>query len=170
MNSLRERLSPAARASAGGARSSGSYVQGAMFNPRVLIALLNIYRVNYNFFEPRQYVAPWNVSNELDATAPGISFAKIPGTDEKIAVHKRRGRKPHHLTPEMRHGIQSTPDWQDTGANIMKILYQPWLYARTPLWKKFTNNRIDLRRKAPVAAARRSETRTSAHETPGSPF
>src|SRR5690606_33184550 len=36
MNSLRERLSAAARAGTGGARVGGSYIQGAIFNPKTL--------------------------------------------------------------------------------------------------------------------------------------
>lgn len=60
MNSLRERLSAADRAGSGGARVGGSYIQGAIFNPRTLISLLNIFRVHYNFFEPRTYACPYH--------------------------------------------------------------------------------------------------------------
>lgn len=152
MNSLRERLSPAARSGTGGARSGGSYVQGAMFNPRVLIALLNIFRVHYNFFELRTYVAPWNVDTELRRSSPGLSTARIPGSNETISIFKRRSRKARRLTPAMRHGVQDPPPGEDVRTpDLMKVLYKPWLFARTPLWVKFQNKHIDMRRSAPYA-------------------
>jgi hypothetical protein len=58
MNSVRRRLESAARTESGGARSSGTYRPGAVFNPRVLIAILNIFRVHYNFFEMRPTSRP----------------------------------------------------------------------------------------------------------------
>lgn len=45
MNSVRERLSAADRTSSGGARMSGTHIQGAIFNPKTLVSLLNIFRV-----------------------------------------------------------------------------------------------------------------------------
>mgnify|MGYP000541203066 CR=1 FL=1 len=164
MNSLRERLSPAARSGVGGARSGGSYVQGAMFNPRVLIAILNIFRIQYNFFEARTYVAPWNGEKELRPTVSSMAEVRVPGRDQHVTVYKRRSHKPRRLTPAMRHGIWPAAEGDAETPNLMKVLYYPWLYARTPLWKKFTTSGIDLRRKAATADARRRNRRPSAVE------
>jgi hypothetical protein len=166
MNSLRERLSLAARAGSGGARSGGSFVQGAMFNPRVLIAILNIFRIHYNFFELRTYVAPWNVERELKDADPATFSVRIPGADERVPVYKRRSRKPRRTTPAIRHGIQVSRKEDPRPPRLAKVLYEPWLFHDTPLWIKFRTKGIDLRRKAPVATARRARARPRAEEVP----
>ena len=92
INSLRERVSFARRAGGRATRIGPSFVNGAVYNPRVLIAVLNIYRVWFNFFEPRQYVAPWNTGEETERTEEGLKSMRIPGTDRVITVPKRRKR------------------------------------------------------------------------------
>jgi hypothetical protein len=87
MNSVREPLSAAARAGSGGARVGGSCIQGAIFNPKTLISLLNIFRVHYNFFEPRPCVSPFadhSISKEQSKVMPRA--LRIPGTDERIEL------------------------------------------------------------------------------------
>lgn len=44
MNSLRTRIGPTKRAGGKSARTGPSYINGAVFNPAVLVAMLNIYR------------------------------------------------------------------------------------------------------------------------------
>lgn len=155
MNSLRERLSPAARAGAGGARSGGAYIQGALFNPRVLIALINIFRVHYNFFEMRPYVAPWSAEQELGRASRTRIKAQVPGTGQVVELTKRRSRTPRRLTPAMRHGIHLMVGDDARAPELAKMLYRPWLFAGTPLWTKFEARGIDLRRSTPVADARK---------------
>ncbi len=58
MNAIRERVSIIQRAGGRSARMGGSYINGAAYNPRVLIALMNIWRVHYNFFDWRPYRLP----------------------------------------------------------------------------------------------------------------
>jgi hypothetical protein len=113
-----------------GRAEPGAAVQGAMFNPRVLVAILNIFRIQYNFFEPRTYVAPYD---------PSTAQVRIPGRDQRVTVYKRRRHKPRRLTPAMRHGIWPAAEGDAEIPNLMKVLYYPWLYARTPLWQKFTS-------------------------------
>lgn len=105
-NSLRERVSLATRAGGRSARMGPAFINGASFNPRVLIALLNIFRVHYNWFEPRQYVAPWTEGAGTADVKPSLTTVRIPGSNEEIQVEKRRTRKPVHKTPAMRHGMQ----------------------------------------------------------------
>ena len=149
-NSLRERVSLATRAGGRSARNGPAFINGASFNPRVLIALLNIFRVHYNWFEARQYVAPWTESAELETVSPSFSTTRIPGSTKTIVVEKRRSRKPVHRTPAMRHGIQEER-YDRKGKLIMpslhRTLYRPWLLAGTPLWDKFEDDGVDMRRR-----------------------
>jgi hypothetical protein len=164
MNSLRERLSPAARAASGGARSGGTYIQGAMFNPRVLIALINIFRVHYNFFEMRPYVAPWSAEQELGQASRTRIKARVPGTGDVVELTKRRSHTPRRLTPAMRHGIHPVGKAEPKAPELGKVLYRPWLFAGTPLWTKFETLGVDMRRATPVADARKLRKRGSADD------
>lgn len=164
MNSLRERLSPAARAASGGARSGGAYIQGALFNPRVLIALINIFRVHYNFFEMRPYVAPWSAERELGHATRTRIKARVPGTGEVVELTKRRSRTPRRLTPAMRHGIHSIGGGNARSPDLAKMLYRPWLFAGTPLWTKFEARGVDMRRATPIADARKLQRSRGAHD------
>jgi hypothetical protein len=149
-NALRERVSLATRAGGRSARTGPAFINGASFNPRVLIAFLNIFRVHYNWFEARQYVAPWTEGAEIEEVAPTLATARVPGSDKRIVVEKRRARKPVHRTPAMRHGIQKE-ERDEKGKLIMpslhRILYRPWLFAGTPIWNKLEDDRVDLRRR-----------------------
>jgi hypothetical protein len=156
-NSLRERVSLATRAGGRSARTGPAFINGASFNPRVLIAFLNIFRVHYNWFEARQYVAPWTESVELEEVAPRLATTRVPGSDKKIVVEKRRAKKPIHRTPAMRHGIQEE-ERDRKGKLIMpslhRILYRPWLYAGTPIWDKLEDDRVDMRRRVAFVRTR----------------
>ena len=138
MNALRERVSFALRSGGRSARSGPAYVNGACFNPRVLIAVLNIHRVHYDFFERRQYVSPINRHAETSAVIDGTTSLAVPGSDRRIEVPKRRRRAPVRRTPAMRAGIHRVADGDDDPAppDPSRMLYQPWLLHGTPLWAK----------------------------------
>lgn len=139
MNALRHRVGLTGRAGGGGARVGGSYINGAAYNPKVLIALLNIYRVYYNFFEPRQYVSPLNKHLATSPVAPGSVSLRVPGSESKIKVSKRRHLAPRKETPAMRLGITPVPkdpEIAPKAPDLTRVLYRPWLYAGTPLFGK----------------------------------
>jgi hypothetical protein len=140
MNSVRERLSAATRAGSGGARVGGSYVQGAVFNPRTLIALLNIFRVHYNFFEARPYASPYDDAGSSDVAAKASPrLLRIPGTTDTVALAPRRRRTPELRTPAMRHGMDAFVR-RRTGEievpDLHRLIYRPWLYAGTKVGAK----------------------------------
>ena len=58
MNAIRERVSIIQRAGGRSSRVGATYINGAAYIPRVLIALMNIWRVHYNFFDWRPYRTP----------------------------------------------------------------------------------------------------------------
>ncbi len=138
MNSLRERLTFAKRAGGRSSRSGDTFVNGGCYNPRVLIAILNIFRVHYNFFELREYVSPINKDLETEYIPEGIASIAIPGTDQRITVPKRRRLTPIERTPAERAGILASPKEgvQPKVPDVSRILYQPWLFHGTPLWAK----------------------------------
>lgn len=139
MNALRERVSFARRAGGRSTRTGGGkYVNGACYNPRVLIALLNIYRVYYNFFELRQYISPINRHEETEEVAAGTTSLMIPGTSDRIEVPKRRRAAPLKRTPAMRAGIVKVDPADETPRvpELNKVLYRPWLFYGTPLFGK----------------------------------
>lgn len=139
MNSLRVRTSPTGRAGGNSTRNGPSYISGAMFNPAVLVAILNIYRVWFNWFEPRQYVSGSGGSKGTEAVSAGISSIRVPGTNEVVKIEKRRKIAPILSTPAIRLGA----DKRSKGADMEKaldprrVLYRPWLFHGTPLWRKF---------------------------------
>lgn len=143
MNSLRDRLAFAKRAGGRGSRSGGTYINGAAYNPRVLIALLTIFRIHYNFFEVRQYVSLINKHEETTYVQDGTTSLAVPGTDQRIKVPKRRRRAPLKRSPAMQAGIpQVKPDNENPKLpNLAKVLYQPWLFHGTPLWSKLQDRR-----------------------------
>ena len=138
MNALRERVSFARCSGGRSARTGPSYVDGACFDPRVLIAVLNIYRVHHNLFVRRQYVWPINKHAGTSAVVQGTTSLAIPGTDERIEVPKRRRRAPVRRTPAMRAGIHCVAEGEENPAmpNLSRVPYQPWLLHGTPLWAK----------------------------------
>ena len=138
MNSLRERVSFAKRAGGRSSRTGDTFVNGASYNPRVLIAILNIYRVHYNFFELRTYVSPINKHLETEYVRTGTASIAVPGGDDRVTVPKRRRLAPVERTPAMRAAIQAGPIGSEAPKlpDLTKILYQPWLFHGTPLWAK----------------------------------
>lgn len=152
MNSLRERMSVAARAGSGGARIGGSYIQGAIFNPRTLIALLNIYRIHYNFFEPRPYACPYEEIDALiDPPKLTARALRIPGTDEFVDLPPRARRSRTRMTPAMRHGMDAftkRKDGTQDPPDIYRMLYRPWLYMGTKLGARFERSRGSQAKKA----------------------
>ena len=172
-NALRERVSLAQRAGGRAARFGPSYINGASYSPRVLIAVLNIFRVHHNWFEARPYVAPWTDTEETEEVEPGFATRRVPGSDRTVQVRKRRTKAPRKRTPAMRLGLQKEKR-NEAGElampDIHRILYRPWLYAGTPVWDKFEQPGKDLRwngasgrSSAPlkIAHARRTEVGTA---------
>lgn len=145
MNSLRERLSPAARAGSGGARVGGSYIQGAIFNPRTLIALLNIFRVSYNYFELRTYSSPFEEVSNDSLKRPKVMprGLRIPGTNQRIELAPTARSTPERKTPAMRHGIDAFVR-RKTGKvdvpDLHRVIYRPWLYAGTKVGAKLDSS------------------------------
>lgn len=139
MASLRHRTSPTKRAGGKGSRNGPAYINGAVFNPAVLMAFLNIYRVHYNWFEPRQYKGPGASAGSEAPVEEGMSAIRVPGSDETIEVPKRATTSPVMLTPAMRLGADSVKANGRTrkAPDPRRVLYRPWLYHGTPLWKKF---------------------------------
>ncbi|WP_305250449.1 hypothetical protein [Pseudotabrizicola sp.] len=147
-NSIRERISFARRAGGKAARSGPSYINGAAFNPRVLIALLNIFRIHYNYFEPRQYMAPWLENGGIANMPQGEIEKRIPGTDTFVPFKKKKVARPLMRTPAMRLGIQDVNHDRDGNlkeASIHRVLYRPWIFWGTPVWDKFENRKVDRR-------------------------
>ncbi len=161
MNAIRERVSIIQRAGGRSSRVGATYINGAGYNPRVLIALMNIWRVHYNFFDRRPYRTPLEADEpppegaEAEAAPaecteasggenapvsaeknPPIRRIAVPGTDRAILVPKRRANKIVRTTPAMRMGVQ-----------------QP-SHRRSRSRKRTVPNR----RKPPVEFPRRSET------------
>jgi hypothetical protein len=182
MNAIRERVSIIQRAGGRSSRVGATYINGVAYNPRVLIALMKIWRVHYNFFDWRPYrlhldaeAAPQEETETIAKDSDPESsenvekFRRIavPGTDKAILVPKRRTTKVVRTTPAMRMGVhqpwkpkdsepemdiaeedaveenEAPPKKRDRGRDdrphlpdLSKILYQPWLFYRTPRWRK----------------------------------
>jgi hypothetical protein len=123
-NALRNRVSIVERAGGRSARKGSSYINGSAYNPRVLIAMLNIWRIYYNFFDWRAYASPdedENTASEKDEVASSdkdkskiadddarvMRRLKVPGTNETIDVPLRRKTRVRRTTPAMRMGVHS---------------------------------------------------------------
>lgn len=145
--SVRDRLSPTRRAGGRSARKGPSYINGASFNPRVLVALLNIFRVYYNWFEDRSYVSALNGELAVKKPAPGFSKRRVPEIGGTVDVKKKASKVPVMRSPAMRAGIQEDCSEKAKPPSIYRVLYRPWIYANTPLWEKFENPDADLREK-----------------------
>jgi hypothetical protein len=145
-NSIRERISPTKRSGGRATRVGPSYINGAVYNPRVLVALLNIYRVYYNWFDNRPYVSGLSPETSTTIPKPGISKRRVPGTGEIIKVKRKRKKVPVRRTPAMRLGIQEVKEGEKPKPpSLYRMLYRPWLYAGTPVWDKFENPTVDMR-------------------------
>lgn len=140
MNSVRSRLSPTVRAGGNASRNGPSYINGALFNPAVLISLLNIYRVYFNWFEPRRYTGAPTPEKSTIEVEGGDRLVKIPGSDEVVIIPKRRGSVPILTTPAMRLGADVRPSAKSNSSRPLdprRVFYRPWLFHSTPLWKRF---------------------------------
>lgn len=115
-------------------------MNGASYNPRVLIAILNIYRVHYNFFEFRQYVSPLNKHNETEEVDMGMASIPVHGEKTRIQFEKRRRRAPAQKTPAMRLGVHKTNSEEEqlSRPNLSRLLYKSWLLHGTPLWSRLS--------------------------------
>ncbi len=162
MNAIRERVSIIQRAGGRSARKGPSYINGAAYSPRVLIALMNIWRVHYNFFDWRTYQSP--VGPDDAGEAPNVDEnantrmrqLPVPGTSKKTFVPVRRATQAKRTTPAIRMGVltPSTPrkptdqemappsptakndrrrDDRPYLPDLSRILYQPWLFHGTPM-------------------------------------
>ncbi len=122
MNAIRERVSIIQRAGGRSSRVGAAYINGAAYNPRVLIALMNIWRVHYNFFDWRPYRLPLNEETERVEAAAEEGSPKpaedheqrlrripVPGTATAILVPKRRANRVVRTTPAMRMGVHQPP-------------------------------------------------------------
>lgn len=162
MNSVRERLSAAGRAGSGGARVGGSYIQGAVFNPKTLISLLNIFRVHYNFFEPRPYASPFEEASTHPRKQSSVMprTLRIPGTNERIELMPKVRKSPDRKTPAMCHGMDAFVR-RRTGRmdvpDLHRVIYRPWLYAGTQVGPK-------LDRSWPGASSRCNATAADEHD------
>lgn len=147
MNSVRSRLSGATRAGSGGARVGGSYIKDAVFNPKVLTSLLNIYRVAFNYLELRPYASPFEPESLLDgeeeAVEPPMRKVRYPGSDEIVEVPAKVRQVIIKKTPAMRHGIDAFRRRKDGEAavpSLRRLIYRPWLYANTKVGAKLDRN------------------------------
>ena len=69
----------------------------------------------------------------------GMSSIRIPGTNETIEVPKLASTSPTIRKPAMRLGADpAKPNGQARKApDPGRVLYRPWLFHGTPLWRKF---------------------------------
>lgn len=159
MNAIRDRLSLIQRSGGRGATTGPSFINGAPYNPRVLIALINIWRVHYNYFDWRTYTPPEDVlEDDGDATMLKMRRLRIPSRDSSVSVPQRRTIQKKRTTPAMRLGVQQPSSLRkdvvvEEGTsgrakkdrrrddrpylpNLARVLYQPWLFHGTPMWAK----------------------------------
>lgn len=102
-------------------------MDGASYNPRVLIAVLDIHRVWYNWFEPRQHVSPINKHDETTHVQEGTTSLPLPWTRARLVLPRRRRLAPVKRTPAMRAGIrESRPgDEAPKPPDLARVLYKP---------------------------------------------
>lgn len=147
MNSVRARLSAATRASSGGARLGKTYITDAAFNPKVLSALLNIYRVAYDYLEPKTYASPYEpeslLKGEEEPVEPPMRKVRYPGSGEVVEGTAKVRQVIIRKTSAMRHGIDAFRRRRDGGAGVpslRRLIYRPWLYASTKVGAKRDRN------------------------------
>ncbi len=134
-NSLRERIAATGRASGSGGSMGGTYIRGNVFNPRVLIALLNIFRISHNYFELRPMETDTiEQADDPEAAPEYIRSARIPGTDDTVEIRAKRRRVPRKLSPAMRHGIHKEDSSKVRAVDLPTVLSRPWEVYGTPLF------------------------------------
>ena len=106
----------------------------------MLISIINIFRINYNFFEPRVYTPPYEEIDDFAKAGKLMPRAlRIPGTDEFVQLPPRARRSPQKRTPAMRHGLDARKLRKGGGEDVpdlYRVLYRPWLYAGTKVGTK----------------------------------
>lgn len=134
-NALRTRLAFAGRADGRSTRSGPSFVSGAAYNLRVLIAVLNIYRIYYNWFDPRSYVSELDENDATQAVPPGTVAKCFPGSSDRITIPKQRKRVSIKRTPAMRLGLQGRTRSATPGKapDLHRVPYKRWLPYGTPI-------------------------------------
>lgn len=78
---------------------------GASYNPTVLEALMNIFRIHYNWFEIRQYTGNTATRSGTMSVKAGMSSIRVPGTNETILRPKIRETAPAQRAPTQRSGV-----------------------------------------------------------------
>ena len=73
---------------------SGPLVSEAAYNPRVLIAVLNIYRIYYKWFDPRSYVSELNEEEATEASTAGNATQTPLAVAQAAALAASQGRMP----------------------------------------------------------------------------
>lgn len=116
INALRERVSMAKRSGGRATRRNSSFINGASFSPNVLVAVLNIFRIYFNWFEARPYITATTEGSDLVEVTPSTTLERVPGSADVIEVEKRRRTRPVLRTPAMRHGIQ--PEMRDASGHL----------------------------------------------------
>lgn len=123
-----------------GARVGGSYVEGAIFDPRTLIALLNIFRVHYNFFGARPCASPFGKTGGAEDPPKVIPPAlRIPGTNEQINLAPRARAQPRAKDPgeAARHECLREAAQRRSGRPEPASGYLSRLYAGTKVGAEF---------------------------------
>lgn len=136
---LRTRLAFAGRADGRSARNGPSFISGAACNPRMLIAVPHILRVNCNRLDPRSHVSERNEEEATQASSAGTWTRRVPGSSARIKAPRPRKRVSIKRTPTMRLGLR--PRLGRAGAaaspDLHRVLYRPWLFHGAPIWTRF---------------------------------
>ena len=118
-------MSTTTRAGLGGARVGGSYIPGAVFNSSTLIALVNIYRVAYNYFELRPYTSTYEpeslLEGEEEPPPMPTRTLRYSGSDETVEVPAKARQIIQKKTPAMRHGTDAFRRRKDGGAAVPSL-------------------------------------------------
>lgn len=129
-NALRYRVSIVERAGGVSSRKGSKYINGSAYNPRVLIAMLNIWRIYYNFFDWREYSSPDEEECESDTTGKAgadnvvgtvkTRNQKVPGKETSISLPVKPKTRTRRTTPAMRMGVH-TAQYSKNGRGQAKI-------------------------------------------------
>ena len=81
MNATRKRAGIIQRAGCRSSCMGVAYINGTAYNPRVLIALINMWRMHYNFFDRK----PWRTPPEAEAVTMESPIAEAMKDDAEPA-------------------------------------------------------------------------------------